>query len=69
MVYGGSVVTCNGLKLLLYNDDDSLVWRMLGSAGIVWGRGLKGAEVDVQFPEGCEKDRAIIFGSLCKNSG
>jgi len=69
MVYGGSVVTCNGLKLLLYNDDDSLVWRMLGSAGIVWGRGLKVAEVDVQFPEGCEKDRAIIFESLCKNSG
>lgn len=59
----------NGPKLLLYNDNDSLVWRMLGSAEIVWGRGLKGAEVDIQFPEGSEKDRAIIFDSLCKNSG
>jgi len=72
MVFGESALTRNGLKLLIYNDDDSgsLVWRMFRRKvpGLLEAEGLKSTEVDIRFPEGCEKDQTIIFASLCKNS-
>jgi len=73
MVFDGSVLTRNHLKLLLYyNDDYGAVWRMFrrrAVSGLPVAGGSKSAEVDVRFPEGCEKDQTIIFASLCKNSG
>lgn len=56
MVFDESVLTRNGLKLLLYyNDDDGVVWRTFRRAvpGLPVAEGLKSAKVDVLFPGGC----------------